>query len=268
LYVAGGAALGLVAFGAARQRRLRLAHVAESEGAERNRLAGDVSDVPTPVQEALAASARVHGLTHPLSEELTHDIFGRAAERRPTPGNERHELSSLIGPGAIAPDEASAGEELADPGAVEVPIGQSAEPDIDRELSHSKLLQPDSSGAALFTAQPTAEAPALDEAYDAVAPDDLGAEWLTRATQGSSLGTDSDALETDLARDAGLSVMSQGSLEAASAEELEAIAASELEAVSEEDLVDLDEALDEEDTVVSEATQTLPGRSPAPGRGQ
>jgi hypothetical protein len=259
LYVVGGAALGLAAVGAAKKRQKRPRAAAGSADFEpRQRLAGDVSDVPIPVQEALAASARVHGLQHSISEELARDIFDHAEERRPTPGRERHQVSNLVGPGAIAPDEIAIGEELVDPGALEAPLGQSADPQIDRELLHDKLLQPDSTGAALLredlrgglheqwaplegppldegelTAQPSKATLLPDDAYDAVAPDDLGSEWLTRATETSTMPAEDELLPTDIAvilEEAGMSVVSQGTLDAASAEQLEADSAEQLEA--------------------------------------
>lgn len=236
LYVAGGAALGLVALGTATRQRRRLARVAtgESEAADRSRLAGDVSDIPIPVQEALAASARVHGLDHPLSEELTRDIFGQAVERRPVAGNERHEVSSLVGPRAIAPDERAVGEELAD------------EPSADGD----------------FTVQLTQGTRPRDEAYDAIAPEDLGSEWLTRATEGSATAEDEAPLldTAEALRNAGLSVVSQESLEAASADELEAAATTELEGATDEELLELDELLEEDVTAILEPADALPGR--------
>ena len=253
LYVAGGAALGLVAWGAAartRQRRTREA-LATDANQEQSEFAGDVSDLEVPMQEALAASAHAHGMRRPLSEELAREIFGHVEERRATPSNQRHELSSLVGPHAIAPADSAIGEELVDPGAIEVPLGQSADPQIDRELSHSKLIQPDSSGASLqrsdfegdarvdtlpmldepdettLTARPTKESRPPEDAYDAVAPDDLASEWLSRATEASTLPSEDDLLRVDMIevlQGSDMSMVGQGSMNAASPEQLEAAA--------------------------------------------
>jgi hypothetical protein len=207
--------------------------------------------MPIPMQEAIAASARAHRVHRPLSEDLAREIFGQVEERQATPGSQRHEVSSLVGPHALAPSASAVGEELIDPGAIEVPLGQSADAQIDYELSHSKLPQPDSSGAALhrlepeedlrvdtlplpdpsieeaLTARPMKESRAREDAYDAIAPDDLASEWLTRATEASTLPSEDDLLRIDVVevlRDTGVSIVSEGSLNAASPEQLEAAA--------------------------------------------
>ena len=85
----------------------------------------------------------------------------------------------------------------------ELPIGHSADPEIDGSLSHGMLAIDATSGASLFgVPEPEPRLhhlePALDEVwnalpgmsegeqtegYDAVTPEDLGAVWLERATQ-------------------------------------------------------------------------------------
>jgi hypothetical protein len=100
--------------------------------------------------------------------------------------------------------DVSAGpEELVEPERAELPIGRSADPNIDDTLSRRLLPQDETSGAALlshaepFEAEGTTDAsldevwnslPGLAEAeqsegYDAVSPEDLGSVWLERATQ-------------------------------------------------------------------------------------
>lgn len=93
--------------------------------------------------------------------------------------------------------------ELIEPESAELPIGRSADPEIDGSLSRSSLPQDETSGGALlakrepFADESTSDA-SLDEVwnslpgiaqgeqsegYDAVAPEGLGALWLQRATQ-------------------------------------------------------------------------------------
>jgi len=97
----------------------------------------------------------------------------------------------------------SASEELIEPESAELPIGRSADPEIDESLSRTRLPQDATSGAALvtpvesFANESTTDA-SLDEVwnslpgiaqgeqsegYDAVSPEGLGAVWLERATQ-------------------------------------------------------------------------------------
>lgn len=205
LYVAGGAALGLVALGAAARRNRRTlsrdaATSANDEGGAT--LAGDVSNVPKPVQEAIAASAHARGVNRPLSEDLIQEIFGHVAHAQAAPGN----------------------DELSDPKTVEVLFdGASDEQDL--------------------TARRSDEARLPDDAYDAVAPDDLASEWLTRAIESSPppSGERLNPESAELLRDAGMSVVSQGSLDASSADQLEAVAIAELEGLDDEDISENDD---------------------------
>ncbi|RYZ09055.1 MAG: hypothetical protein EOO73_04620 [Myxococcales bacterium] len=100
-------------------------------------------------------------------------------------------------------DVSTGSDELVEPESAELPIGRSADPDIDDSLSRKLLPQDDTSGAALLASnEPFAsEAPtdaSLDEVwnslpgvaegeqsegYDAVSPEDLGSVWLERATE-------------------------------------------------------------------------------------
>jgi hypothetical protein len=93
--------------------------------------------------------------------------------------------------------------ELVEPESAELPLGVSADPDIDDTLSRSHLPQDSTSGGALLgEVEERAELDASDaslddvwnampglvggeqtEGYDAVQPEDLGAVWLERATQ-------------------------------------------------------------------------------------
>jgi hypothetical protein len=96
-------------------------------------------------------------------------------------------------------------ESMVEPESAELPIGRSADPEIDWALSRTRLPQDDTSGAALFgEAEPEPRArrsdvdlalddiwsstpgiaePEQSEGYDAVLPEDLGAVWIERATQ-------------------------------------------------------------------------------------
>jgi hypothetical protein len=80
-----------------------------------------------------------------------------------------------------------------------------------------------------------------------VAPDDLGAEWLARATEVSSADTRGIAPEAqppDAFIDAGMSVVSEASINAASADEIESKAIADLD----EDYIplEIDELRDKE----------------------
>jgi hypothetical protein len=94
-------------------------------------------------------------------------------------------------------------EHMVEPESAELPIGRSADPAIDDALSRTRSGYDQTSGAALLTdyEAPTERAfrdQSLDEVwnatpgfaegeqsegYDAVAPEDMGAVWLERATQ-------------------------------------------------------------------------------------
>ncbi|HLV66119.1 MAG TPA: hypothetical protein VKY73_09910 [Polyangiaceae bacterium] len=131
-----------------------------------------------------------------------------------------HEVSSLVGPHAIAPDDDSVGEPLVDEDVIEVPIGHTADRAYDDQLQQDKLHQPDTTGAVLKASVETAESAKIEipakgsdvavdptfsepdavleeratvgfleeqddvvEPYDAVEPEELGTEWITRATE-------------------------------------------------------------------------------------
>jgi hypothetical protein len=96
-------------------------------------------------------------------------------------------------------------ESMIEPESAELPIGRSADPDIDWTLSRSRLPQDETTGAALFgeaeperrphrsdldlalddiwSSTPGIAEPEQSEGYDAVLPEDLGAVWIERATQ-------------------------------------------------------------------------------------
>lgn len=267
LYVTVGAALGALAIRAIAARRHRSSSddLPPVELPNQDEASDESNAVPAPLQEALAASERAHQMSEPAPADTAHEIALRAAGRRPIPGDHRQEVSSLRAPHALAPESEAMGEELVDPGAIEVPIGQSADAEIDTHLSRAKLPQADSTGACLrredvgtgvqhvsmdpnayleanLTACPNEQAIPTDDAYDAVAPDDLGSEWLTRATEVGSLDSRSmtpEAEPPEVFLEGGMSVVSEGSLNAANADEIESNAESDLD----EDYlpVDLDE---------------------------
>ena len=91
---------------------------------------------------------------------------------------------------------------LIEPESAELPIGRSADPEIDAALSRNRLPQDDTSGAALlaepererrsdfdlalddvWSSTPGIAEPEQSEGYDAVIPEDMGAVWIERATQ-------------------------------------------------------------------------------------
>jgi len=96
---------------------------------------------------------------------------------------------------------------LIEPESAELPIGRSADPDIDNALERSQLPQDETSGGLLFgdhelrsetnrvgasadlpleeiwNALPGFAEGEQTEGYDAVTPEDLGTVWLARATQ-------------------------------------------------------------------------------------
>lgn len=93
-------------------------------------------------------------------------------------------------------------DERIEPESAELPVGRSADPEVDEALSRKLLPQDDTSGAALLAERepPSVDelpseslddiwnAPGIDEGergegYDAVNPESLGAVWLERATQ-------------------------------------------------------------------------------------
>jgi len=93
---------------------------------------------------------------------------------------------------------------LIEPESAELPIGRSADPEVDEALSRTRLPQEETTGATLqaerqpFVDEPLSdgslddiwnagarvdEAGAESEDYDAVNPESLGGVWLERATQ-------------------------------------------------------------------------------------
>jgi hypothetical protein len=184
------------------------------------------------------AGSRHARTTVPASIDSAHysDVHqmpeGEAVERE-----HRSEVSSLYGSHAIAPSADAAGRMLVDTGAVEVPLGQSADRNLHDELDHSKLPEPETSGASLHhafeqgfamsedleaenmmaTDQPHGELTAIpkreserelfpfeDEHYDSLDSEDLGATFLSRATEDRTLGRreewDEDVEEADIDR--------------------------------------------------------------------
>ncbi|MGC4066779.1 MAG: hypothetical protein QM784_19510 [Polyangiaceae bacterium] len=240
IYVASGAAIGLVAWGAhTRRQRLsrarndaplpstndtnaRVARRAETHSsppqvtsrrqeATRTTRHGD-ADLSQPMKESLSASTHAH-LARKVRDEFAQDFAARA-ERKGShqKDEERHEVSSLASPIALAPDTEEAGRPLRDPEVFEVPFGQSADPDIDALLLDDEAVEAESTGSALrtnlatsgvheaitprqkriddeaaLTARPSDDNVPNDDAYDAVAPDDLGSEWLNRATEAATV---------------------------------------------------------------------------------
>lgn len=176
-------------------------------------------------------------------EEAEIPLHATVPPKTRTAAVNRHEVSSLQGPHAIAAGDVALGAELVDPEAVEVPIGSTSDPSYRDQLSHSKLPQPSTTGAALFgkderidgtfegtlqpfqreiTAQPS-ERPRLGdtEPYDAMAPENAGLEWLNRATEAPAGSIDTNPVENMLIEgELGSALTSEGSLEASMPHEL------------------------------------------------
>jgi hypothetical protein len=95
-------------------------------------------------------------------------------------------------------------ESLLEPESTELPVGHSADPEIESAMPpHSRLPHSDTSGASLLTDEdegprsrdidtglddiwsstPGIAEPEQSEGYDAVIPEDMGAVWIARATQ-------------------------------------------------------------------------------------
>lgn len=91
---------------------------------------------------------------------------------------------------------------MIEPESAELPVGRSADPDIDASLSRTRLPQEETSGSSLlaeaesnrsrdidlalddvWSAAPGLAEPEQSEGYDAVVPEDMGAVWIERATQ-------------------------------------------------------------------------------------
>ena len=191
-------------------------------------------------------STLLAGIPHAEERDREHDVSVHATVPGPerVPGSLRHELSSLQGPHAIAPDPVAVGEELIDPDVIEVPLGSSSDPSFAGQLSHSKMPQPNTTGAALLdgeettgalsevrlssfaddaevTAQPSQKPLLGDEHYDAIAPESAGLEWLARATQApyADLG-DGTLDDLHVEDEVGAAAISEGSFEAGLSHEL------------------------------------------------
>lgn len=70
------------------------------------------------------------------------------------------------------------------------------------------------------------------DAYDAVAPDELASEWLSRVTEAPGVASATEPLDAhvaELLRDEGISIISEGSLNSASPDQLEAAAEGRLD---------------------------------------
>lgn len=95
-------------------------------------------------------------------------------------------------------------ESLIEPETTELPVGHSADPEIESAMPpHSRKPQSETSGASLLTEEeeaprsrdietglddiwsstPGIAEPEQSEGYDAVIPEDMGAVWIARATQ-------------------------------------------------------------------------------------
>lgn len=116
----------------------------------------------------------------------------------------------------------------------ELPLGRSADPDIDHGLSRKHLPQNETTGASLlgdeapestpaesslddlWRAVPDLAEPEQAEGYDAIAPEDLGAVWLERATE-TEPDPHTPALESQLPPELEGALMSASSIRSAHA---------------------------------------------------
>jgi hypothetical protein len=159
----------------------------------------------------------------------------------------------------------SSDEDVVDPESAELPVGRSADPEIDDSLSRTQLPQDETSGGTLrgdyeppgeVLPEPPASDAALEEiwnsepgfaegeqteGYDAVTPEDLGAVWLERATQTTHEERPHVGEPSDLAELEDL-LVSESTLVSAHLEEDE-----DEEAVDEEDIEEEDEEVEIDD---------------------
>ena len=206
----------------------------------RARLGGASEERVVGSEPRSTAGSPEHRSSVPASIDSAHySDVRQVPEGEAVAREQRHEVSSLFGSHPLAPSAEASGRELVDPGAVEVPLGQTADPAFHDELDHQKLPQPESTGASLqlpyeqssamledeetesliageipfgeLTAIPKREAerelfPFEEEHYDALDPEDLGATFLSRATEDRNLGRrdewDDDLAELEIDRDA------------------------------------------------------------------
>jgi hypothetical protein len=140
---------------------------------------------------------RLRAMPAPTNDLLEPDVI--EAARAPLLQPEGSDAAERVSADILGPARAH----LVEPDSAELPLGRSADPDIDRTLSRRHLPQDDTSGGALFgDVEPRPEREPSDasldevwnampglvgaeqtEGYDAVEPEDLGAVWLERATQ-------------------------------------------------------------------------------------
>jgi len=170
--------------------------------------ASDALDLPqdlTPRSEAEALAGV--GIAWPLmppSPARDAPISASVPDRGEVPGRDRHELSSMPGAHALAPDELAIGQELmAAADFDEMDLDIDFDDDGLEEISTERELSADFMDRPLETR----------EAYDAVLPEDLGTEWLARATEAPAIVDESI---DDLAEiPASVQPLSEGSAQAA-----------------------------------------------------
>lgn len=150
------------------------------------------SDVPVGLELALEATQRSKTVRNRRTQSALL-VVGAAAGAAAATWLHRRRLSVVN----------TAADELIEPESAELPLGKSADPEVDGGLSRTKLPQDDTSGAALFSERElaadlgdvaedeslneiwdasSAEGSDRGEGYDAVSPESLGQVWLERAT--------------------------------------------------------------------------------------
>lgn len=86
---------------------------------------------------------------------------------------------------------------------------------------------------------------AFSNTYDAVTSEELGAEWLTRTSDASLVANEDEVADSEVAellREAGMSVVSEGSVNWASPDELERAVSADLEGTEDEFELEFDDS--------------------------
>ena len=136
-----------------------------------------------------------------------------------------HRKALTPSPIAMAPEQDAMSEEF-----VAVSTGTSLQREDVGTGARDVAMRYSDDAEAHPTALPNQQALQRDDAYDAVAPDDLGSEWLTRATGTSALDLSGATPELPEALlEGGMSVVSEASLNAANADEIESKVSSNLD---------------------------------------
>ena len=206
-------------------------------------------DAPDSVAEALRASEHAHGLRHAMSEEFEQTLTDRA-EARSDERAQRLDAAWLLAPHGLVESPSALERDLKDSDAVELPVGDSADAELQALLEHDgEPATSRSTGSSKWdgavrawgeheepnrraeTSEPTVQITQRFVGDDAeasvVTADDLGTDFLQRATQasGASRLESEDAIEEaeliDIFGDADSTMVSEASTSASDPAELE-----------------------------------------------